>query len=156
MTFGPNAPLNGGSCVRNVDCKCRVVTVLALAGALLGCGQKPTGPQRGIVHGKVTLDGKPIADGQISLVPSTPGAGSAWTTVITDGHYASGANGPVAGKSRVEIRASRNPKGSPDGAGGDWKSNYVEGIPARYNTQSTLAVDVRSGDNTFDFELKSR
>jgi hypothetical protein len=134
----------------------RFTTLLAttLAVALFGCGQKPTGPQRGAVHGKITLDGKPIVAGQISLVPTTPGAGPAWGTVVKDGQYASTASGPVVGKSKVEIRASRNPPAASEGA--DWKSNYVELIPAQYNTQSTLEVDVRPGDNALDFQLKSQ
>jgi hypothetical protein len=132
----------------------RTLIVSALAVALVGCVQKPTGPQRAAVHGKVTLDGKPITAGQISLVPITPGAGPAWGTVVKDGQYASTATGPVVGKSKVEIRASGNRAATSES--GDWKSNYVELIPARYNAQSTLEVDVRPGDNTFDFQLKSQ
>jgi hypothetical protein len=130
------------------------MVMAALAAALLGCGPKPTGPERGVVHGKVTLDGKPIVKGTIDFVATAPGGGAASGMSLQNGQYASDVNGPVVGKCRIEIRAPRPSATTPEG--GDWKSGYVEAIPARYNTQSTLEVDVRAGDNTFDFDLKSR
>jgi hypothetical protein len=145
--------------VRVVRCGCGILTVAALAAALLGCGQKPTGPERGVVHGKVTLDGKPIVEGSINFVPVPAGAGPAWTTAFKDGQYLSDASGPVVGKNRVEILAPRNVTGKPRRPRSDRmgpEDDYVECIPPRYNTQSILDVDVRPGGNTFDFELKSR
>lgn len=127
---------------------------MVLAVALSGCHNQPAGPPRGAVHGTVTLDGKPIARGTIDFAPTDPTAGPASGLPLQDGRYASEAKGAVVGKSRVEIRAPRDsnqPRGD-----GDGKRNYVEAIPARYNAQTTLEVDVQAGDNTFDFALKSR
>lgn len=32
----------------------------------------------------------------------------------------------------------------------------VEAVPARFNSESKLSVDVKPGDNTADFEVSSR
>jgi hypothetical protein len=133
-----------------------MMTLAVLAAVLFGCGQKPTGPDRGVVHGKITLDGQPVANGTVSFVPMGPGGGPACALPLKDGQYASDIKGPVVGKSRVEVRARRQTSAQPQNPEGDWKSGYVEAIPDRYNAHTTLEVDVRPGENTFDFELKSR
>jgi hypothetical protein len=140
--------------VRSVRCGWEIVVLAALAAALLGCGQKPTGPERGVVHGKITLDGNPVVKGTIDFAPTDPSRGPTCGMRVVDGQYASAERGPIIGKCRVTIRAPQMSGTMRED--GDWKSNYAELIPPRYNTQSTLEADVRAGDNTFDFDLKSR
>ena len=134
-----------------------MVTIVVLAVALPGCDNKAGRASAGdrprqdyarwktgrVRNGRLRADRAPPPD------PRGPSR-------CKDGQYASGAKGPVVGKNRVEIRAPRNAGAESPNAGGDWKSDYVESVPARYNTQSTLEVEVRPGDNTFDFELKSQ
>jgi hypothetical protein len=147
-------PLKGEVLVISVRCHRRLATIAAFAVVLLGCTKQPVGPPRGTVHGKITLDGMPIATGTIAFAPTGPAAGPACGLPLKDGQYASDAKGPIVGKNRVEIRAPRDSGKTPED--GDWKSNYIESIPVRYNTQSTLEFDVHPGDNTFDVELKSQ
>lgn len=140
----------------NTRCIQNTLAIVMLAVVQVGCGQKPTGPERGVVHGKITLDGNPIANGTVSFVAMAPDGGPAWATSLKDGQFVSGDVGPVVGKSRVEVRARRQASAQPQNPDGDWKGGYVEAVPDRYNAHSTLEVDVRPGENTFDFDLKSR
>jgi hypothetical protein len=148
-----NVHLTGEMLVISVCCQRGIATIAALAVVLLGCSKQPVGPPRGTVHGKITLDGKPIATGMINFKPMGPAAGPTCGLPLKDGQYASDAKGPIVGKNRIEIRARSQTPTQPQNPDGDWKSNYIEAIPARYNSQSVLEADVRPGDNTFDFEL---
>ena len=113
----------------------------------VGCSNKP---KMVSVSGKVTLDGKPLPEGEIifaspGLVPET--------LPIKDGKY----EGKVqVGNKRVEIAAYRDgPRqfmGTQDM--GPSRENY---IPARYNVNSTLKAEVSdSGPKEFDFAVTSR
>lgn len=132
------------------------MAIAFLAAVLLGCGKQPVGPPRGTAHGNVSLDGKPIAVGTITFAPKDAKAGPAWIGAVKDGRYASGAGGPIVGRSRVEICASRTEAAESSNDQRDWKRNYVEAVPARYNSQTTLEADVQTGENSFDFELKAQ
>ncbi len=127
--------------------------------SLVGCGGK--GLDRVVVSGKVTLGGKPLADGEIRFVPiegtKAPISGAA----IVNGRYKAGAKGGVPlGTYKVEIEAYRplsgaQPNKSSDddmvGSGGA-REQY---IPARYNKNSELKITVppESGALVSDFEL---
>jgi hypothetical protein len=75
--------------------------------------------------------------------------------VIEDGKYA--VRVPV-GMAKIEIRVprpvsrSKEVKAGP-GAEGDW---VEESLPAKYNDQSELRLDVRPGKNSQDFDLRSK
>lgn len=102
------------------------------------------------VRGTVCCNGKPVADGTIRFVstsPTTPGL--APTTQIISGRYA-----PLripAGIYRVEIEAIHTDYG-PDESETDEPMQY---LPAKYNIASALQVDVVAGKNTFDFDLSA-
>lgn len=149
-------PFHGEMLVMNTRCLQNTLAIVMLAIVQVGCSQKPTGPDRGVVHGKITLDGNPLTAGMINFAPMGVAAGPACGLPLKNGQYASDAKGPIVGKNRVEVRARRQTSAQPQNTDGDWKSSYIEAIPDRYNAQSTLEVDVRPGENTFDFELKSR
>ena len=120
--------------------------------AAFGCG--PGEPTPVPVHGTVSLDGTPLADGQISFI--TPGQVPE-VIEIKNGVY----NGKAKwGKRRIEIGAYRAlqippevPKSMyPLMEGG--KENYV---PEKYNVQSDLSAEVKAkGSNEFNFELYSK
>lgn len=124
---------------------------------LSGC--QPAGPERAAVSGIVELDGKPIEHGAIAFIPSGPDGGPPSGAVIEAGKYSiPKENGVVVGSHRVEIRAPKKtgkqipvapPATSPTGT----VDEVVEGIPAKFNTQSTLVETVESGPNTIDFNL---
>ncbi len=128
--------------------------VMVLA-ALAGCG----GSGRPTVHGQVTFDGEPVAEGTISFEPAD-GIGPTTGGSIAGGKYRlSGEAAPVPGKKRVRISAGRKtgrsiPAGEPFPP--DVMVEETERyIPDIYNTRSTLTCEVTAkGPNQFDFHLE--
>lgn len=101
------------------------------------------------VQGSVTLDGQPVAEGQIYFFAANR-EGTPQICNIVDGKF----EGRVTeGQKRVEITATRESSTpAPDGL-----PNYVSYIPAAYNTESTLTAEVKAdGDNDFTFPLQSQ
>ena len=121
------------------------LTLLCLA----GCGSSAPTPV--IVAGKVTFDGKPVAEGHI-VFKSVGGPPSEQSGEIIDGRF----NLDVTpGPKRVEIIGNRDVAGTaPSGMRSGPKENF---IPARFNTSSTLSADISpTGENTLTFELKTK
>ncbi|MGE0757576.1 MAG: carboxypeptidase-like regulatory domain-containing protein [Pirellulaceae bacterium] len=119
--------------------------------SLIGCG----GPENvGQVSGKVTMDGQPLAD---AVVQFEPLAGNAPSSGITDAsgeytlRYTREHLGAEVGEHRVRITTFRG--GDPDAD--PPRPPVKEKVPAKYNGQTELRADVKSGANTFDFELQS-
>jgi predicted small lipoprotein YifL len=118
-----------------------VVLILLLI-ALTGCGKE--GPQIAPVHGRVTLDGQPLANADVMFQPE--GAQRA-STGRTDGQgryelaYKRGQMGAIVGPhtARIEVSSElvRNPPP----------------IPARYASKSELHPEVKPGDNEFNFDV---
>jgi hypothetical protein len=127
----------------------RIMAVGLVAG-VLGCGQPS-----GTVRGEVSLDGVPLAEGSIRLVP-LDGAGPTAGSVIAGGAYAI-SNAPV-GSVRVEITApaAAGKVRAYDAPGSPMIDLVQERIPARYNVRSELRQEVMHGANTFDFALASK
>ena len=124
---------------------CPVVLMLMIAGCT-GSG----GPERAAVSGDVSVNGDPVEDGTISFVPTGTTKGPSTGGDISGGKYSLAADkGPVVGTQRVEIRAYRKtgrklPPKPPNNSETDEMEPY---IPARYNTQSMLTVEIDSGKN---------
>lgn len=133
------------------------VLLAAVIVAMPGCGNQ--GANQASVSGTVTLDGKPIEEGSIMLTPIEGTQGSVTGGTIKNGHYElTGKAGAAIGWNRVEIRAVRKTGKmiqKPFSPPGQTIPEKVEAIPPRYNSQSTLKVEIKSGDNTADFALKS-
>ena len=139
-------------------------TVLLLPGIVafcllpcLGCGQ--SGPVRGDVQGKVTVDGESVENGAIVFTPLEGIEGAPMQYEIKGGTYSSAATGkgvPV-GKNSVYISGTK-PTGrqSLNFVTGEMSDDFVEYIPAKYNERTTLEVEVEDGNNTFDFELEGK
>jgi hypothetical protein len=122
--------------------------VLLVAAALLAAGCS-RGPRSYPVSGTITLDGKPLDDGNIYFLPLDPNV-SADAGKIQAGAFRFEAR---EGTMRVEIRASREVPGKRSPMGNIRKEEY---IPARYNRESTLEAEVRAnGENVYSFELTS-
>jgi hypothetical protein len=116
--------------------------------ALTGCSAEPPSYR---VTGSVTLDGKPVPDGDIHF-RSSDGRWGAEVGKIEGGKYQLMAK---AGAKRVEISASRIIPGGARGGGGEPVPE--EYIPEEYNAQSKLQAEVEAGAaNVFDFNLTSR
>ena len=147
---------------------CVAFSVLCVAA--VGCTD--SGPDLGEVHGKVTMDGKPLPNAIVSFTPLEGGRGSTGRT-NENGEYTliyADQEGALPGKHRVRIASmpeSVEPQeeyGSDDPRYGQQSSaaDYAkaggqrETIPPRYNTESNLEEEVTDGDNEINFDLTSR
>ena len=147
--------------IRSLTLRCGLLGVAIAAAGAIGCGGE--GPEgRQTVYGKVTLDGQPLARGEIAFDPDPDGSGGATVStggVIVDGSYSiSGEDGPTAGKYRVSIRSGggRRPTPRPLQAC-PRRRRRRKGIRSpRYNTDSTLTAEIKpNGSTSADFELTS-
>ncbi len=120
----------------------------------LGCSDAP---KTGLVSGTVHLDGKPLANALVSFQPVgsqlNPGPGSTGRT-NEKGEYSlqviGGGRGAIVGKHRVEISCLVDDgKTNP---GDDRPSPRRDRVPPKYNLNSELTFDVKSGENTADFK----
>lgn len=134
-----------------------VVSVILLT----GCSGSDHVDGRYAVRGTVTLDGEPLATGNITFSPTDP-RGRGTGSVITDGQYdIPAAKGLAEGDYRVAISSTGEKKvddgeararmlSQPGGSG-----TPKEIIPAMYNTQSKEKITVQEGErNIFDFDVK--
>jgi hypothetical protein len=127
--------------------------VVALAAGVATAPGCSSGAASSQISGTVTLDGAPLKTGQIRFVPvdgQTPTAGA----VITDGKYSTKL---APGEKTVEISSPREAPARPmysdappppAAAGGEL-------VPARYNANTELKIEIKGGDNTKDFALTS-
>jgi hypothetical protein len=149
----------------------RLAMIVAALAAFVpaGCGSGP-GFKLAPVSGRVTMNGKPLANAFVQFQPlgNDPGPGSSAVT-DSDGRYTlqvasqqySGA-GAVVGTHRVSIGSHQNTQvpstaeaGSQDGY--IPKGGVLERIPARYNQNSELRFEVPPGGTTeANFDLKPR
>lgn len=131
-----------------------MIVCALLAACIVGCG----GGAACSLSGQVTFDGQPIPDGNIRLNPieGTPGVGGA--TKIVDGAYeiAEG-DGMLAGKHEVLISATRGTGRmvrAENLDGGPSQTEHIEQyIPARYNHDTELELELKPGENTENFSL---
>jgi hypothetical protein len=116
---------------------------------LAGCA-----PKDGQVSGTVTVDGEPLAVGSILFVPAD-GKGQTTGGNIKDGHYSVRVS---PGKMKVSISAAKvvgKKKIYPTPNSPEMPVT-VEALPARYNQQTSLTLDVQPGKVAKDFELQSK
>ena len=123
-----------------------------------GCGKK--GPHRAAVSGRVTLDGQPIAQGVIQFLPVEGTVGPETGGIITNGQYdIPRERGPIVGKSRIELRASKKTGGKiqdPTGRPGVLTDEYKEMFPPGSNTNSSLVRDIKDEPNKLDFDIRTK
>jgi hypothetical protein len=122
---------------------------------VVGCQQNS---DRQAVEGTVTVDGKPLAEGEIRLVPQPGTSGPSAGGPISEGRFSiSRDKGPFAGEFRAAITATRET--------GEMLNHPDEGpipltkqyLPARYNSKSELTANVKASEkNVFEFELTSQ
>ncbi|MBN2022210.1 MAG: hypothetical protein JW809_05405 [Pirellulales bacterium] len=141
---------------RNIARLPLVVLVLAVLTMLpVGCADA----RRQSIEGTVTLDGQPLAEGCIRLLPREGTPGPTAGATIKDGRFAIDATkGTFAGSFRVEIVAMRpNGRFAVDPETGEKIPLREQYLPARYNTQSELTAEIAEGrPNELVFEIVSR
>ena len=135
----------------------RLAAIAALLAAPLGCGTSDEG--REPVTGTITLDGQPLPDGSLTLVPLA--AGPTVGATILDGNFAiARPDGPLPGAYRVEILSIRSTGRTipdPEGPKGTTVAERKNVVPDRYGSRSELRAEVTpAGPNTFRFEIDSK
>jgi hypothetical protein len=110
---------------------------------LLGCG-RGTRPTLGTVHGRVTLDGKPLAGAGVVFMPENKGRDSMGVT-DSEGNYSltyiRNDQGAAVGWHVIQITA------------GDPITGKPEPVPECYNLKTTLRREVKAGGNEINFDL---
>ena len=145
-------------------------TILILLSLHLGCGDgnDPRMPVSGIV----TLDGQPLADAKVTLMPKD---NRRVANAMTDesGRFESATtftpgDGALIGEHYVAITPKVPPPmpgeevfspGSPAPGPGAKPEEYIAPIPAKYGKPKKSGLDVevaRGSDNDFTFELQSK
>lgn len=133
-------------------------TLMVLCLSFWGCGDAGSDqPELGLVQGVVSFDGEPLNGATVTFFPDS--GRQATATTDANGNYEliyiRDTKGCKLGHNKVVISTLNEAEdGSEEGddAKVELKSS-VEKIPAKYNTKTELEVDVKSGENTFDFEL---
>ena len=107
----------------------------------------------GQLSGTVNLDGKPVESGAITLFP-VDGTGPTTGGEIKNGQYQ--VEAPL-GMMKVSLTAPKvvGQKKIYDTPESPVMSITVEALPPRYNQQSELTVEIKSGVNKQDFDLQS-
>ncbi|MCI0462790.1 MAG: hypothetical protein L0Z62_38070 [Gemmataceae bacterium] len=124
---------------------------LLLAALFLLAGCSGDAPKTVEVKGKVTLDGAPMAKGQVMF---DAGDGTAPATLeVSGGTFA----GKVpAGKKTVRISSFQKVAQKGTGPGAEEESLQEIVLP-RYNTESKETVEVKDpGPNEFEFKVASK
>ena len=125
-----------------------------------GGGADYEGPERAAVKGTVNFAGKPLPYGTITFIATEGRRASA---MIRDGSYAiPEEQGPNLGKYQVQIVGhAKAPETTEAGEEGEEEETEDESpdlgpqiIPARYNVNTELEVEITSGENTHPFDLK--
>ncbi len=124
--------------------------LIGLMLSLSGCGEADDRP---LVSGSVTLDGDPVPEGEVMLVP-TDMAVATDAGPIQNGRYRVRT---TPGAKRVMIYWERDHPTDkiPGPDPGVMVPRAQQLIPARYNDATELEVQVQPGANTFDFALES-
>lgn len=109
----------------------------------VGCGGADR-PPLGYVTGKVTIGGEPLTGAIVMFSPESgrPAVGTTDDTGAYEIQYIEGEPGCKVGPNDVMFAV-------PTGG------STSHPIPAKYQTKSDFKVDVKDGNNTFDFNLES-
>lgn len=126
-----------------VRLNCRFARGLLLLIAVSGCSKSNS--QLATVHGRVTLDGQPLAN--TSVVFNMPGTSLSGGRTDKDGNYQliyrRGMMGAPIGMNQVTIMEDTHVTGHP------------QRVPPRYNEKTELQREVKPGDNEINFDLTS-
>jgi hypothetical protein len=129
----------------------RAAAVLCWIVAVAGCDNGVAGRSR--VHGTVTVNGASPASGAIAFTPVDGAAPTAGGQIV-DGKYS--VDVPI-GQSKVAIRVPRvvgqrklyNTPDSPV------QPLMEESLPAEFNDETKLTLDVKPGETQGNFDLKT-
>lgn len=122
-----------------------LITSIGLCSA--GCG---SAEGLGQVTGVVKLDGKPLAEASVEFTPKNGKGMTSYGRTDSNGNYymmaSRTAKGAAVGSNKVKISTYEVIDNS---------HSIPEKVPTKYNSASELEADVKSGSNTFDFDLST-
>lgn len=129
----------------------RVGLLAGVALAFFGCSGSDV-PPLGTVHGVVTFDGQPYSSARVTFTPAKgrPSQGVTDSEGKYELTYLPKIKGAEIGEHTVSIQTNYQAPENPDGG-----APFVDPLPAKYNTKTTLKKTVEKGDNTHNFELDS-
>jgi hypothetical protein len=124
--------------------------------ACLSSGCSPDGPEIADVEGKITMDGKPLANAAVMFIPENGRPAVARTD--DEGRYVlnftEGRVGAIPGKNRVSVTTLRDAGEKEDGTP---VPGSPETVPLKYNAESKLEFDVKPGEkNVANFDLTTK
>lgn len=123
-------------------------SMLLLAALVVGCSDRQTAD----IHGRVTLDGKPVKSGTIRFVP-VDGQGPTASAIVENGAYSVTVQ---LGAKEVEIRAFETiGTDRPWGKEGPAVDRRRQILPTRYNTDTELTCEIADSDGNCDFAVES-
>jgi len=140
-------PVGGWPVLLAARSRFAVVVVCSISlGSIAGCS-KSNQPPLANVHGRVTLDGKPVVRATVVFAPVAGGRQSRGVTNDQGEYeltYIRDDKGGAVGRNNVQISKlkSHDPRS--------------ETLPQKYNRDSTLTAEVKSGTNEIDFPLTSK
>jgi hypothetical protein len=122
-----------------------------LATVLVGGCAEPTS---GVVTGVVSVDGAPAKSGSIAFFPTNGKSRTAGAEIV-DGQYTAEV---ALGTSKVEIRVPKvvGERKLYDTPNSPIKQLMAESLPAKYNDESELTLDVQPGEHQHDFPLTTQ
>lgn len=134
----------------------RSLLALALIAAPIGCSQRYDDLPREPVAGNVTMDGQPLPEAVIQFTPTgdaTKGPAVGVVAEIKDGQFSiPREDGLIPGHYKVSISHAEMKDAAAKGKGKSKtpaleRSKVLgkEQIPARYNTQTELTADIKTG-----------
>jgi hypothetical protein len=138
--------------------RCAGVCIIGMLVAAIGCSK---GPPVGTVQGTVTLDGKPLEEGSIQLTAVDGRAPTAGGQIV-NGKFETNA---AITKYRVQIESNvmrgrdgkkPDPNKKIDKYADNQEFTVVSLVPEKYNTKSTLELDVKAGLNEPRFDLTTK
>ncbi len=104
------------------------------------------------IDGVVTINGKPLSNAGVLFFPSEGGQRVLASRTDDQGKYRINATRINTGFYRVKIATGRDGYLGADGKPVDATE---ETVPARYNTASTISVEIKEGENELNFSLSS-
>jgi hypothetical protein len=131
---------------------CLVVFLVWTGVVGLGGCRGDRGPERVVVSGAITYNGKPIPEGEIRFVPTATSSAPVSIAAIVDGKYrADHLGGVPVGTHKIEVQAFHSAGGKAV-ALGPAPQNY---LPKRFNAESQRQITIDSGSRelTKDFDL---
>jgi hypothetical protein len=125
-----------------------LVGLLVVAGGS-GCGG--WGMPTTHLEGRITLDGQPVKEGNVSFIPLQANHGRGTTAIISEGRYS--ARDVPLGKVRVHFNATKA-TGRTVIVSDTSMPEIIDVIPEKYRVG--MEIEVAAGQVQRDFELDSR